>query len=132
MATRLTADAAGILLDSAHLAGLAAASMVVPVPMHVVQRENPFDDASRITHRYAPVMDGVCGFAWVTVRPANSQIAKVMATKFGARLDSYAGGMQYWISAYGQSMTRKEAYASAFAATLTAAGFRAYAGSRMD
>ncbi len=99
--------------------------------MHVVQRANPFDDSSPVVHRYAPVMDGVCGFAWVTIRPGTSSFAR-WVSKTGRGRKGYYGGIQIWVSGFGQSMTRKEAYADAFAAVLREAGVSASAGSRMD
>jgi alpha-beta hydrolase superfamily lysophospholipase len=73
----------------------------------------------------------VCGFAWVTLRPANSSFA-IWAKKNRDWKPAYGGGMQLWVSAYNQSMKRKEAYATAFANVLYASGIKAYAGSRMD
>ena len=74
----------------------------------------------------------MCGFAWVTVKPANSALAKAMKARFGGH-NAYGGGLAYWISMFDQSMTKKEAYARAFAAVLKDAGFdRVYANSRMD
>jgi hypothetical protein len=116
----------------ANVAGYEAAGAVVPVPMHVVQRANPLDDNSPIVKRYETVMDGVCGFAWVTVRPANCSFA-IWAKKNKGWRTAYNGGVQLWVSDFDQSMTRKEAYASAFATVLRENGIeRAYPGSRMD
>ena len=55
--------------DAAVAAGKAAAEVKVPVPMVVVQRSNPLNDASPVVKVYEPIIDGVCGFAWVKVRP---------------------------------------------------------------
>jgi hypothetical protein len=107
------------LYARADAAGRAAAEACTPTPMVVSGYES------------TPIMGGVCGFAWVTVRPGNSSFAKWLKSK-GARIDSYAGGMQLWISAYGQSMALKQAYAEAFAEVLQASDVKAYAGSRMD
>jgi hypothetical protein len=115
----------------AHLAGVEAAAASVPVPMHVVQCANPLDDSSPIVKRYEPVMDGVCGFAWVTVRPANCSFAIWAAKNKGWR-KGYPSGMQLWVSEYGQSMERKEAYARAFAQMLRDNNIPANSGSRMD
>jgi hypothetical protein len=119
------------LFAKAHEAGMKAAEKVQVVPMHVVQRANPFDDNSPIVKSYAPVEGGVCGFAWVTVSPGNSSFALWLKKTHRGR-NAYQGGVQIWVSDFGQSMTRKEAYASAFAAVLRETGLKAYAGSRMD
>jgi len=116
------------LFETAHAAGMAAGTGVVPMPMVVT----PVDIFDRPTGpSYAPIMDGVCGFAWITIRPGNSRAAKFAKANLGAR-PGYHGGMEIWVSYFNQSMTRKESYAHAFAKVLTDAGFTAYAGSRMD
>ncbi len=106
------------IIDAAMLAGRKAAEACKPAPMYV--------------EGYEPVLDGPCGFAWVHIRPAYCQMAKRLVARGIGRRDSYAGGICVWVSDYRQSMTLKDTHARAFAATLTAAGVRAYAGSRMD
>jgi len=120
------------LYDAADRAGKEAADARVPVPMYVVERENPFDDNSAVKTAYPPVMGGVCGFAWVIVRPANSAFANYLRRIGVGRTDSYQGGLNIWVRDYGQSMEKKEAYAGAFANTLYAEGIKAYSYSRMD
>jgi hypothetical protein len=78
------------------------------------------------------VADGVCGFAWVKVRPANSSFARWLVANDKARKDSYAGGVSISVRDYNQSMQRKEAHAYAMAAVLSDAGFKASAESRID
>lgn len=119
------------LVERAEAAGHAAAMGSTPTPMVVSEHENMFNDASPVKKAYY-VPDGVCGFAWVNVRPGTSRLAKYLKETGKGRTDSYEGGVKVWVSAYGQSMTRKEAYAHAYAAVLSEAGFKAYAGSRMD
>jgi len=114
----------------AHEAGMEAASRVQVRPMVVYQRANPLDDTSPVTRTWY-VEDGVCGFAWITIKPANSKFAKWLIQKGYAR-HAYGGGVSIWVSLFNQSMQRKEAYAYAFAEVLRNAGIRAYAGSRMD
>jgi hypothetical protein len=76
--------------------------------------------------------EGVCGFAWVTVAPGTSSFAKWLVKNKLARA-AYRGGVDIWISAFGQSLERKEAAARAMAEVLrTELGVNAYAGSRMD
>jgi hypothetical protein len=119
------------LFSKADAAGRAAAEACKPVPMQVVERANPLDDSSAVVKRYAPVASGVCGFAWVNVRPGNCGFARWMK-KEGVARKGYYGGMEYWVSGYGQSMEKKEAYAGAFAKVLGEAGIKAYPQSRMD
>jgi hypothetical protein len=120
------------LISQAEAAGKAAGNAAIPEPMHVVQRANPFDDRSAITKAYPPVMEGPAGFAWINVKPGNSAFARYLKARGLARTDSYEGGVTIWVHQYGQSMTRKEAYAHAYAEALRKAGIRAYANSRMD
>lgn len=77
------------------------------------------------------VADGVCGFAWVTVKPGNSAFAKWGKAK-GLFSKAYGGGVQYWVGEFNQSMQKKEAFAAAVAAKLRDAGIDAYSDSRMD
>lgn len=112
--------------------GREAAAKCVPVPMIVQQRANPLDDSSPVIRTFPPVMGGVCGFAWVKVRPANSAFAKWLVENNHAR-KSNEGGVCIWISEYSQSMELKSAHAYAMADYLRSVGIeRAYAGERMD
>jgi hypothetical protein len=114
----------------ASQAGVAAVAALQVTPMVVAQHENPMDDGSPVTKSYF-VADGPCGFAWVTVMPANCSFA-IWAKKTQGWTPAYGGGLQMWVHAYNQSMQRKEAYAYAYAAVLSSHGIHAYAGSRMD
>ena len=84
------------------------------------------------------VEDGVCGFAWVSVYPANKGNTKLgkeerkLLETAGFTKNDYDRCHQLWISAYNQSMQKKEAYAGAYAKVLRDYGFRAYSGSRLD
>jgi hypothetical protein len=122
------------LVKTADAAGKAAAAAVTPVPMVVQERANPLDDSSPVVRQWAPVMDGVCGFAWVNVKPGNSAFANWLKKQPGSRwrTDSYEGGVSMSVFDYNQSLTRKAAYAGAFARVLSEAGIRAYSASRMD
>jgi hypothetical protein len=120
------------LYARAHAAGLEAGDAHMPTPMIVERHANPLDDSSPVVQRWAPVMSGVCGFAWVSIRPGNSSFALWMKKHGHARSDSYAGGVRVHVWLYNQSMEKKEAYASAFADVLRDEGIKAYAQSRMD
>jgi hypothetical protein len=118
--------------ERAYAAGMAAANAAVPTPMVVYEAAGPTGNAAKPGGQSWVVPQGVCGFAWVTVRPGNSAFAKWLQKNGLAKPDSYAGGMKVWVSQFGQSMELKEAFANAMAKTFTEAGFTAYAGSRMD
>lgn len=120
------------LYDKAHAAGMAAGAACSPAPMVVGHAASLFGDGIDYNKPTYYVPDGPCGFAWVTVKPGNGRLANWLK-KMGLARKAYGGGVSVWVSEFGQSMARKEAYASAFAKVLRAAGFsRVYAESRMD
>ena len=121
------------LYEKALAAGKQAAASCIPVPMIVEQHANMADDSSPVVQRYHEP-EGVCGFAWVVIRPANSAFAHWLKKNTDGNAKSgYGGGLHYWISGYGQSMTRKEAFAKAFAKVLREEGLiKAFPESRMD
>ena len=118
------------LYNEAHAAGNAAVSSAQIAPMIVTGRANPLDDNSKITEQYF-VEDGVCGFASVVIKPANSRFANyVKQTRRTHK--NYYGGLAMPISEFNQSLQRKEAYAEAFCRVIRAAGIDAHVDSRMD
>lgn len=119
------------LYFEANRAGRIAGDACIPQPMVVVQGDlmgKPLPGAVREV-----VSGGVCGFAWIKVAPANCRFANWLK-KQGLARAAYGGGVQIWVSLYGQSMECKEAYAYAFADVLKAAlpEVSIYAQSRMD
>lgn len=117
--------------DEAHKAGLVALKAAIPTPMVVGTPSTPLGNDIDETKPMYFVEGGVCGFAWVTVRPGNCSFA-VWCRKNGIGHKAYYGGWELWVSEGGQSMERKEEYARAFAKVLTKHGIKAYSGSRMD
>lgn len=105
------------LCAAANIAGVRAAQALTPDPMFI--------------SGYAPVLDGVCGFAWVTIRPGNSRFANFLKQQ-GLASKAYGGGVQVWINPYNQSMQKKAAHAEAMARVFREAGIDAVAQSRMD
>jgi len=120
--------------NKAAEAGRAAGEAKVPRPMMVVQPSNPLNDNS-VPKAMWHVPEGVCGFAWVNVSPGNSSFAKWLVKNKLAR-KAYGGGVDIWISAFNQSVERKEACANAMAEVLKAEvgsnSLRIYASSRLD
>lgn len=109
------------LHEKADKAGKEAANACTPTPMIVSGEGREY---------YVP--SGVCGFAWISIRPANCAFANWLRKNNIGRTNSYEGGLQIWVSDYGQSMELKEAYARGYAKVIKEAGIRAYSGSRMD
>ena len=99
-------------LRDAQRAGCAAVAALSVTPMTVVGREGVYH-----------VEGGVCGFARVEVRPRNTAWAKWLREACGWRSSDYFKCITLNISDFGQSMQRKEAFAAAFAAHLTAKGY---------
>jgi hypothetical protein len=119
-----------LLFAQADAAGKAAAESAVPAPMIVGEETAPFNGVIDYTKPTYFVSEGLCGFAWVSFK-GNTAFGR-WAKKTGKATKAYGGGLQIWVSSYGQSVTRKEAYAQAFATVLRDAGIEAYAGSRLD
>lgn len=116
----------------ADKAGREAVAAMTPVPMLVGSAKSLFSNELDYSKPVEYVADGVCGFAWVMVRPGTSAFARWLKATGRAHADSYRGGVSVWVSDYNQSMQRKEAYARAMARVFADAGVRAYADSRMD
>jgi len=114
----------------AHDAGNNAVTQTTVTPMIVSQHANPLDDGSETIKQWY-VEDGVCGFASVIIKPANSKFAKfLVANQLGRK--AYGGGVSMSIRDFNQSLTKKEAYAYAFSKVLNDNGITAYVDSRMD
>jgi hypothetical protein len=118
------------IYQQAHYNGNVAVEMASVTPMVVQQRENPLNDSSKVVREYF-VNDGVCGFASVTVKPANSKFAKYLVAN-GLGRKGYGGGVCMSIRDFNQSLQKKEAYAYAFASVLNEHGIKAYVESRID
>ena len=112
------------LLKQAETAGLKAGLEVVPTPVY-------FKDTH--TGQTYDSADGACGFAHVNISPARGKFVNYLK-KIGKGHKSYQGGWDYWVSSQelGQSITRKEAYADAFAKVLKEWGINCYSMSRLD
>lgn len=122
--TKLREEKFALMIEKADRYGREAAEACRPAAMVVS------DPRSGKTY---VVSDGVCGFAWVNVRPGTSPFARWLVKTGRARKDSYLGGVSIWCHDYRQSMTLKEAYCRAFASYLRIdEGIDARYGSRMD
>jgi len=112
------------LLKNAEAAGLKAGLEVSPNPV-------TFKDTH--TGQTYDSAEGCCGFAWVNISPARGKFVNYLK-KIGKGYTSYQGG--YNVPAggveLGQSITRKEAYAEAFAKVLQDWGIKCYVSSRLD
>lgn len=119
------------IYEEAHRAGLKALTECKPIPIRVVEHANMLDDASPIIKDWG-LIDGVCGYAWINVKPGTSRFARWLKENKKADTDTYYGGVTIWVRYGGQSLERKEAYAEAFADSLIKRGFHAINMSRID
>lgn len=119
------------LWEAACAAGRRAAEACVPQPI-VVAEANGLTSEPLPGGRSWCVPDGLCGFAWVQVRPGNSPFANWLKARGLGTADHYAGGVRVSVRGYNQSVAKKEAYAYAAAEVLRAAGIKACADSRLD
>lgn len=117
------------IVDEAHKRGYEAATKHKPQPMIVVGHSNPLDDNSAITDQYY-VESGICGFAEIRFK-LNTAFGK-WAVKNKIAQKSCMGGGYIWVHDFGQSLERKEKYASEYAKVLQENGISAYSSSRMD
>jgi hypothetical protein len=109
-----------LIFELADFMAKAEVGAVIPTPMVV------YDGG----HEWF-VADGVCGFAWVTIRPSNCAAAEYAQKELGWKVDDYSDDMRLWVSNYSQSMQRKEVYAHKFAKVLNEHGIQAYSDSQM-
>lgn len=116
-----------MLWSAANAAGYRAATACTPTPMVV----GVYDPATG-EHRVVDVVeDGVCGFAYIKIRPARGPfVAWLKARNIGHK--AYNGGWEISVHDYNQSMARKAAHARAAAEVLCRAGINATAHERLD
>ena len=116
----------------AHSAGMAAGHGCTPTPMVVGTPTTPLGNDIDYSKKTYYVSDGMCGFAWINIKPARGKFVTWMKKNNIGRKDSYYGGWTVWVSDFGQSVTRKENYARASAKVLGDYGITAYNMSRLD
>ncbi len=106
------------IYSEAHSAGMAAGHGCTPTPMVVGTPTTPLGDDIDYSKDTYYVADGLCGFAWINIKPARGKFVNWLKKAGIGRTDSYYGGYTVWVSEFGQSVTRKENYARAFAKVL--------------
>ena len=98
--------------------------------MTVEERADPPDATSPVVRQWT-VSEGPCGFAEVRLHKGNTSFAHWAKKNAGFR-KHYYGGLSFWVSDFGQSAVRKEAFARAAATVLKKHGIAAYASSQLD
>lgn len=120
------------IYQEAYDAGLKAGQEVIPTPMVVGEETSPLSGEIDYSKKTYFVSEGPCGFAWVNINPARGNFVKYLK-EIGAGHKSYSGGYDVWVREFNQSITRKVAFAEAFADVLRKYGFhRVYACERLD
>lgn len=122
-----------ILIEASHAAQLAY-NNCQPNAM-VVYETVGLSDMPKENGKAWVVADGVCGFAWVVIKPATGSFARWLA-KNGIGYKNYYGGWcvnaEALVPGASQSYERKRAAASAAAAVLHAHGIPCRADGRLD
>ena len=124
--TKAEAGTFQTLHERAHDAGMKAGTESSPIPMTVQEADLSGNPIGKTWY----VSEGACGFAWIRFK-GNTAWGK-WAKAQGIATPAYPKGLQIWVSEFNQSVTRKEAYANAYAKVLCGAGIEAYADSRLD
>ena len=119
------------LLEKAHLMGMDAGRRVGVTPMVVGTPTELFGNEIDWDKSTYHVSDGVCGFAGVVIKPARGKFVSYLKS-LGMGYKHYYGGWYVSVREFNQSLTRKEAYADAFAKVLSEEGMKCYVDSRMD
>ncbi len=119
------------VLERAHYMGMDAGRraevtpMVVGTPTELMGSEIDYSKKTYI------VESGVCGFAGILIKPARGKFVSYLKS-IGMGRKHYYGGYYVPVRVFGQSLTRKEAYAKAFADVLKEVGMKVFVDSRMD
>lgn len=111
----------------ANQAGIEAGYACTPKPMGV-SNANPI--TGQATNLICVVPDGVCGFAWIKV--AGTSAFGRWAKKNHLARPGYPKGLQISCKEFGQSMTRKIAWADAVVKILAQNGIEAHSDYHMD
>ena len=119
------------IYKEAYEAGIIAGKEAIPTPMIVGQPTTPLGNDIDFKKQTYFVAEGACGFAWVTIAPARGAFVNYLKS-INAGYKGYYGGYQVSVREFGQSITRKEAFAGAFAKVLNSYGINAFAESRLD
>lgn len=129
---------AAAIWQEAVAAGAAAYEAATPVPMYVGMAMAVVGPGSSEIDPSKPVYyvsEGVCGFAWLTIRPARGALVQWLKAQGIGYKGSYGG---WQVSSYkvgggrSQSLERALAAAQAAAGVLRSYGIEAYADSRLD
>ena len=79
------------IYSEAHTKGMAAGKACTPTPMVVGEPTTPLGNDIDYSKDTWLVNDGVCGFAWINIKPARGGFVKFLKDNKIGRKDSYYG-----------------------------------------
>ena len=131
--TKITKATAAKIHAEAVAAADAAWEAAVPTPMIVGESTTPFGSTIDYSKPTYFVSEGMCGFGSVTIHPARGAYVLYLKS-IGAGRAAYGGGFSVYhhSTKRGQSYTRNEAAARAYAAVCQKYGIKAYGSARLD
>ena len=88
------------IYSEAHSAGMAAGHGCTPTPMVVGTPTTPLGDDIDYSKDTYYVADGMCGFAWINIKPARGKFVTWLKKAGIGRTDSYYGGYTVWAVSY--------------------------------
>jgi len=140
MTTVLKQAAPSVIYAEAAAAAEAAFKAAQPQPMIVGSSKSIIGPGANEIDYDKPVWvvnEGVCGFAWVTIRPARGKLVTWLKSKNKGRKGYYGGWeLSSWefgnVGRSSQSYERAMKAATAAAAVLQSYGISAYANGRLD
>ncbi len=106
------------LYSFAHNEAIKASNKVIPTPMY-------------ITGYSEPILEGLCGYAWIVVKDARRGFAKWLKNN-EIGYPYYKGGRQVFARTPSQSHERAKTYAETFERILRQNGVECYSSSRLD
>lgn len=131
---KITKTRAARIFKEAVAAGDKAYKDAVPTPMIVGTPTTPLGNDIDYSKETYFVSEGLCGFAWVTIRPARGAFVNYLKSIQVGSNGYYGGwrvGYQY-TNFKGQSYTRNVAAAGAFSGVLQKYGIDAFSEGRLD
>lgn len=113
-----------------------ASQSAIPVPMVVGTPTTMFgNDIDRSKPMFYE-SEGLCGFAWVRIKPARGKFVKYLKDNKIGSTDDYLGGYTIWMgnqeAGLTQSIDRKEAAAQAMKQVFKSYDIKCCAESRLD
>jgi hypothetical protein len=111
-------------LDEAIIIGLKSGNAHIPTPMYVAG--------------YAPIPDGVCGFAQINIKannPLGRHIAKICREQYSDKKGwskRYNSGFMFWVPYFNQSYEKKKCMANSMTNFFLQHNYPCWASAQVD